>query len=380
MRSTARQTIGRLLVVAVTAGLAIAPSPAIAAAVPAFVHVSSTLKVRSSTSMSSAIAGSVRNGQRVIVACVTPGQNVRGAVRTSSLWARLRTGRYVPYAYLKASRRISRCAKPQAAPVKVKPGTGTAAYRVGTVRSTDGKVNLRSGPSSAFAVKGSLADGAPVNLVCGVVGARVAGTVRTTTQWNRTTGGLYISHAYVSTPTLTLCKDAATVAPSPPSLSRTQFIAAAVPGAQADWRRYGVPPSVTIAQAILESGWGSSSLSSVHRNYFGIKCQNGKYGTIASGCYTYRTTECTTAGTCFVTTGVFRTYATMAHSIRDHGNFLSVNSRYKPAFAYTRDANKFIWRVWKAGYLEMKTPRPSAAGAPGARWRGPCSRRKDRSS
>ena len=40
----------------------------------------------------------------------------------------------------------------------------------------------------------------------------------------------------------------------------------------------------------------------------------------------------------------------MAHSIRDHGNFLQVNSRYKPAFAYTRDANKFIWAVWKAGY------------------------------
>ena len=88
----------------------------------------------------------------------------------------------------------------------------------------------------------------------------------------------------------------------------------------------------------------------MHRNYFGIKCQNGKFGTIANGCYTYRTNECTKAGKCFVTTGVFRTYATMAHSLRDHGNFLKVNSRYKPAFAYTKNANKFIWTVWKAGY------------------------------
>ena len=40
----------------------------------------------------------------------------------------------------------------------------------------------------------------------------------------------------------------------------------------------------------------------------------------------------------------------MANSFRDHGNFLKVNSRYKPAFTYTKDANKFIWTVWKAGY------------------------------
>ena len=74
------------------------------------------------------------------------------------------------------------------------------------------------------------------------------------------------------------------------------------------------------------------------------------YGTLANGCYTYRTNECTKAGNCFATTGSFRTYATMAHSFRDHGNFLRVNSRYKPAFVYTKDANKFIWTVWKAGY------------------------------
>jgi len=56
------------------------------------------------------------------------------------------------------------------------------------------------------------------------------------------------------------------------------------------------------------------------------------------------------ASTVISTASSFRTYATMANSFRDHGNFLRVNSRYKPAFVYTRDANKFIWTVWKAGY------------------------------
>jgi flagellum-specific peptidoglycan hydrolase FlgJ len=40
----------------------------------------------------------------------------------------------------------------------------------------------------------------------------------------------------------------------------------------------------------------------------------------------------------------------MTNSFRDHGSFLKVNSRYKPAFVYSRNANLFIWNVWKAGY------------------------------
>lgn len=350
MRSIpARLLTGPLLVAAITAGLSAAPAPANAAAVSAVVHVYGTLKVRSSVTLSSPVKGAFRNGRRVTVSCVTPGQNVRGKLRTSNLWAKVAPASYVPYAYLRAARKIVRCAAPQAVPAKAKPAPA-AAYRVGVVRSSTGMVNLRSGPSPAFAVNGSLPNGAKVHLACGVVGALVAGTVRRTTQWNRTTTGAYISHAYVVTPTLTLCKGTTPTPVASTPASRAKFIAAAVPGAQASWRMYGVPPSVTIAQAILESGWGASDLASVHRNHFGIKCQSGKFGTIATGCYTYRTTECTKAGKCFATTAVFRTYTSMARSMRDHGNFLRVNSRYAPAFAYTRSANTFIWKVWKAGY------------------------------
>ena len=128
------------------------------------------------------------------------------------------------------------------------------------------------------------------------------------------------------------------------------FIRRAAPGARRGFKEFGVPASVTIAQAILESGWGRSSLSTVDKNYFGIKCQNGKFGTIANGCHVYNTQECTRTGTCFSTSDAFRTYASMTNSFRDHGNFLRVNNRYKPAFTYTKDANKFIWNVWKAGY------------------------------
>ncbi len=352
LHTTRRLLTGPLLVAAVAAGLVVAPAAAHAAGVTATVQVSGTLKMRAAASLSAPITGSVGDKQKVTVGCVAPGTTVRGTVRTSNLWARLATDRYVSYAYLRASAAVPRCAagSPQAVPVQTKPATPVA-YRTGTVQSADGKVNLRSGPSTSSEIKGSLADGQRVNLVCGVVGELVNGTVRGTTQWNRTTTGLYVSHAYVVTPTLQRCKDAQDTAPvTTPAKTPAEFIAAAVPGAQLGWREYGVPPSVTIAQAILESGWGRSGLAVNHRNHFGIKCQNGRHGTLANGCYTYKTTECTKAGNCFTTTGSFRTYATMGHSFRDHGNFLRVNSRYKPAFAHTRNANKFIWAVWKAGY------------------------------
>jgi hypothetical protein len=349
LQTTRRLLTGPLLVAAIGAGLVVAPQAANAAAVSATVSVGSTLKVRSAPALSARIVGTVRNQQRITVQCVVTGTKVHGKVRTTNLWDRLSTGHYISHAYVKASRSIARCAttSPQAVPVKTKPAS--VAYKVGTIRSTDGSVNLRSAPGTSGTVKATLANGAKVNLVCGVVGAYVAGTVRATTQWDRTTSGTYVSHAYVVTPTLTLCPGSPTPTTTV-ALTPAQFIAAAVPGAQLGWRQYGVPPSVTIAQAILESGWGRSGLAAVDRNYFGIKCFNGVYGTLANGCHMYKTNECTKAGKCFATTATFRTYATMANSFRDHGNFLKVNSRYKPAFAYTRSANKFIWTVWKAGY------------------------------
>lgn len=38
---------------------------------------------------------------------------------------------------------------------------------------------------------------------------------------------------------------------------------------------YKILPSLTIAQAILESGWGNSGLSKECYNYFGMKWKQG---------------------------------------------------------------------------------------------------------
>ncbi|MEV6926565.1 sporangiospore maturation cell wall hydrolase GsmA [Dactylosporangium sp. NPDC051485] len=132
------------------------------------------------------------------------------------------------------------------------------------------------------------------------------------------------------------------------TMSNAEFVAAAAPGAQRSQREYGVPSSVTIAQAILESGWGRSALASVDRNFFGMKCFG--VGSFAVGCSEHSTSECTAAGQCFPATASFRTYASAADSFRDHGATLAGNARYAAAFAYRGAPDLFIAEVAKAGY------------------------------
>jgi len=69
--------------------------------------------------------------------------------------------------------------------------------------------------------------------------------------------------------------------------------------------------------------------------------------------YSYATYECLPA--CKPTTATFRTYASAVDSFRDHGYFLWANSRYVPAFAYTGNADQFLFQIWKAGYATSPT-------------------------
>lgn len=77
------------------------------------------------------------------------------------------------------------------------------------------------------------------------------------------------------------------------SQAHQRFINKIVPTAQKMQSSYGVLPSITIAQAILESDWGTSTLASKYNNLFGVKAndsnnvtlstkeyQNGRYETV----------------------------------------------------------------------------------------------------
>jgi hypothetical protein len=223
-------------------------------------------------------------------------------------------------------------------------------------------LNVRAGANQAAKRINGAPHGYKVTIVCQVVGQLIRGPVRNTNLWDRISLGGYISDAYVVHPAkrapIPRCASAtipksAPVSPIPApkdgiSASAAAFLNSTAGAARQGFREYRVPASVTLAQAILESGWGKSKLTANDKNYFGIKCF-GSPGAIASGCHTYSTQECTKAGACYNTTAVFRTYRSATDSFRDHAVFLK-RTRYANAFKYSTVPDKFAAEIHKAGY------------------------------
>ena len=109
-------------------------------------------------------------------------------------------------------------------------------------------------------------------------------------------------------------------------------------------RQTGVPSSVTLAQALIESGRGKSGLTVKALNFFGIK------GTGPAGSVLMRTREVNHHGQSFFINAPFRKYHTAAESFADHGQFFIKNARYKNALAVKNDAHAFAREIQKAGY------------------------------
>ncbi len=144
--------------------------------------------------------------------------------------------------------------------------------------------------------------------------------------------------------------------PTQAAAEPSAFIAITVEHAQYNQAVYRVPASVTIAQSILESGWGTSSLSTGANNFFGIKCATPTFSNSwTNGCVLKSTTEYDASNSPYKINDYFRSYPSMRNSFRDHGEFLSTRSRYAAAFNYTLDPDQFIREVGKAGYATDNT-------------------------
>jgi flagellum-specific peptidoglycan hydrolase FlgJ len=118
--------------------------------------------------------------------------------------------------------------------------------------------------------------------------------------------------------------------PAKPSQSGTRnqlaFISLVAPGAVAAQQRYGVPASVTIAQAIEESAWGQSSLAAEYHNLFGIK------GSGPAGSVTLPTQEYEN-GSWVTIDAQFAVYRGDAESIAGHAELLATSDYYTRAMA-----------------------------------------------
>lgn len=113
--------------------------------------------------------------------------------------------------------------------------------------------------------------------------------------------------------------------------------------AQEEMRRTGVPASITLAQAIVESQSGTSPLVKRSNNHFGIKCKPEW-----TGPRTYHDDD--ERGECF------RVYEEATASFRDHSDFLRTRAHY--AFLFSLDPTDY--RAWshglkKAGYATAPT-------------------------
>lgn len=109
-----------------------------------------------------------------------------------------------------------------------------------------------------------------------------------------------------------------------PDEKYVQFINSIKDDAIQSYKEHRILPSVTIAQAILESSWGESRLASEFNNLFGIKTHQSWEGESVS----VETKE-------FYDTVIvdeFRSYKSLGESMKDHATFLKENPRYSKVF------------------------------------------------
>ena len=101
-------------------------------------------------------------------------------------------------------------------------------------------------------------------------------------------------------------------------MTNKEFIDMIGKAAVAEYERFKILPSLTIAQAILESNWGRSMLSQKAYNYFGMKAGSGWKGAT----YSSNTQEQTPAGQAFTINADFRAYPDVQAGIRGYYVFL----------------------------------------------------------
>lgn len=109
-------------------------------------------------------------------------------------------------------------------------------------------------------------------------------------------------------------------------------------------KEYGIPASITLAQGILESGAGTSSLTRASNNHFGIKAGNGWSGKVHLA-WDDETVK-----------SRFRCYNSAEESFGDYARLLSTSKYYRNLF----NINIYDYRGWayglkKAGYATSPT-------------------------
>lgn len=112
----------------------------------------------------------------------------------------------------------------------------------------------------------------------------------------------------------------------------------------AEMDKFGIPASITMAQAIIESRSGTSVLAVRHNNHFGIKCFSK---TCPKGHCSNHTDD--------HHKDFFRIYGTQDGSWRAHSEFLVKQDRYKGLLKYGKNYKLWALKLREFGYATDPT-------------------------
>ena len=121
-----------------------------------------------------------------------------------------------------------------------------------------------------------------------------------------------------------------------------KYLSEFAPIAIEEMKKYKIPASITLAQGLLESGYGEGRLAIRGNNHFGIKCHKEW-----DGKKIYHDDD--KKGECF------RKYKDPKESYRDHSLFLATRPRYAFLFDYNiNNYKQWAFGLKKAGYATDK--------------------------
>ncbi len=200
-----------------------------------------------------------------------------------------------------------------------------------TVNSTNTDTAVNNTASTTTTIPETNANNASVTVTNPTDDEEVGTSTSTSTATNTAT----------STNTNTSAAEAALANYRGGRLSPSEFARLFGPVAREASKKSGVPASIILAQAALETGWGGSTIGDA-KNLFGIK------GTGPAGSVRVPTQEVINGRRVTINDN-FRKYNSWQESIEDHGRLLQ-NSRYAKAMAVKNDPDQFARELQKAGY------------------------------
>ena len=138
----------------------------------------------------------------------------------------------------------------------------------------------------------------------------------------------------------------------PTAIAHQQFIQNLVPSSQKAYQLYQVLPSISLAQAILESDWGESGLSQNYYNLYGVKAG------AAEPSVQLETSEYVD-GKWITIMAPFRVYNSWAESVEAHAKLLTYGVDWNPKLyepvLKAKNYKEAAHALQKAGYATDPT-------------------------